>query len=201
MHMAGAFGRAVTHYDSVLAVQADHPEALWGRARVLADSASLSGDSSAAREAEEAYRQAVRLRSGVAELRLDYARMLLTLRRQNDAAMQISEAEALIPGDPLVVSYRAWLTGAAGDTAEARRLLASALTADPVPDETLVLASLFGVEGRPDLQLLLGRMGQTTPGYAYNPRRYRYETVGLLRPWYLALLRERIGATWEEAAD
>ena len=190
--LAGEFSAALANYDSALNVQADLPEALWGHAETLADSAMISGTSEPLVEADSVYRQAVQLRSGVAELRLDYARMLIVEGNFSGADEQINEAESLIPGDPLAMGYRAWLLGAQGDRQRAQALLAEALEDDPVPDETEVLASYFDVEGVPAMDMLLGEMASETPRYVYNPRRYRYETRGELLPWYMVLLKKSL---------
>ncbi len=199
--LAGAFTAALALYDSALAVQADLPEALWGSAETLADSAMISDEAAPFTEADSIYQHAVVLRSGVAELRLDYARMLIAEAKYDEADEQITEAEALIPGDPLAAAYRAWLITAMGDTARARKLLLPALSNAPVPDETQVLASWVGVTGRPSLELLLGKMAQETPRYVYNPRRYRYETRGELLPWYMVLLRQSLEVASADSAE
>ncbi|MFH0883944.1 MAG: tetratricopeptide repeat protein [bacterium] len=199
--LAGAFTSALANYDSALAVQADLPEALWGHAETLADSGMISRTAEPFIEADSMYRQAVQLRSGVVELRLDYARMLIAKGNYSDAEEQITEAESLIPGDPLAVGYRAWLIATEGDTAHARELLVPALANEPVPDETKVLASCFGVEGVPPMKTLLGEMAQETPRYVYNPRRFRYETRGELLPWYMVLLRRSLKVASVDSAE
>lgn len=192
LHLAGAFSDAVAHFDSALAVQADNPDALWGKAEALADSAMLSGDTSAARLADEEYRKVVRIRNGVAELRLDYARLLILRDQLELAQEQISEAESLIPGDPLALSYRAWLSAIRGDSTTAWQLLAKARDSDAMPDEATIVASYLHLPGVEELSLVLGEMAGKKPTYVYNPRRYRYETRGEIVPWYMVLLRSEM---------
>jgi len=189
LQLAGSFTLAISYYDSALAVQADLPEALWGRAEAFADSAMISGNRSAIPFADSTYKTAVRLRSGVAELRLDYSRMLIEQGLLDDAEEQIREAEALNPRDPIAMTYRAWLKASRGDTTHAREIISEALLLDPVPDETRVIGAYLGIDSLPDLDLLLGEMAAETPRYVYNPRRYRYETRGELFPWYMTLLK------------
>src|SRR5262249_3766105 len=64
-------------YDSVLAYQSDNPEALWGKASALA----LEHDWT---HAFEYYDKAVRMRTGIAALRCDYARDLLLAGRSKE---------------------------------------------------------------------------------------------------------------------
>src|SRR5262249_49569353 len=79
---AGDATGALTAADSVLAYQSDHPDGLRGRAAALAMS-------SRAPEAFTLYDQAVRLRTGVVDLRCDYARDLLGAGRVDEAKKQL----------------------------------------------------------------------------------------------------------------
>src|SRR5439155_1607155 len=80
-------------YDSVLAYQSDNPEGLRGRAAALA----LAGRSD---EAFRIYEEAVRARTGVADLRCDFARDLLWAGRTADAKAQLEAARLLDAENP-----------------------------------------------------------------------------------------------------
>jgi len=88
-------------FDSVLAYQSDNPEGQQGRAAALA----LAGRN------EEAFRQyedAVRMRTGIPDLRCAYARDLLRAGRVADARAQLDAARLLDEHNPTAEALRAW---------------------------------------------------------------------------------------------
>ena len=116
--------RALAAFDSVLAYQSDSPEGLYGRASALA----LAGR---ADEAFRLYDEAVRVRTGVVELRCDYARDLLWAGRRAEAARQLDEARLLDAENPTAEALRGWAALAAGDLDAARAHVAQALAWGP----------------------------------------------------------------------
>ena len=110
---AGDAAGALAAADSLLAYQSDHPDGLRGRAAALA----LSGR---APEAFVLYDQAVRLRTGVVDLRCEYARDLLGAGRVDDAKKQLAEAKLLDVENPTAEALRAWADLAGGDLVAAR---------------------------------------------------------------------------------
>jgi Tfp pilus assembly protein PilF len=111
--MKGDAATALAAADSVLEYQADSPDGLRARASSLA----------LARRWDEAfadYDRAVRLRTGVVDLRCDYAFDLLRAGRAEDARRQLDEAKLLDEGDPTAEALRGWLALQAGDAAAAR---------------------------------------------------------------------------------
>jgi tetratricopeptide (TPR) repeat protein len=110
---AGDTTGALAAYDSVLAYQSDNPGGLHGRASALA----LAG------RYDEAFRQydaAVRMRTGVVELRCDFARDLLLAGRTADAQRHLDEARLLDAENPTAEALRAWAAMAGGDLRSAR---------------------------------------------------------------------------------
>lgn len=118
---------ALAAYDSVLAYQSDQPEGLWGRAAALALAKRWS-------DAFPAYDQAVRMRTGVVELRCDYARDLLLAGRADGARAQLEAARLLDAENPTAEALRGWVDLAAGDAAGAKAHANQALAWGPWSD-------------------------------------------------------------------
>jgi tetratricopeptide (TPR) repeat protein len=110
---AGDAAAARAAYDSVLAYQSDNPGGLHGRASALA----LAGHHD---EAFAQYDAAVRMRTGIVDLRCDYARDLLAAGRTAEAARQLDEARLLDEENPVAEALRGWAALARGDLAVAR---------------------------------------------------------------------------------
>lgn len=104
--------KSLAAFDQALQYQSDNPEGLWGKAATLA----LSGRWN---EAFPLYERAVRLRTGVVELRADYARDLLLAKRLDAARGQIEAARLLNPKDPAILALDGWLALLNGDPAAA----------------------------------------------------------------------------------
>ncbi|GBE29418.1 hypothetical protein BMS3Bbin04_00430 [bacterium BMS3Bbin04] len=200
-HQDGLFDEAITQCDAVLDLQADHPNAIWQRANSRAalsfatngmTVASATGESNhydeiLFSEAVADYERVIQMRSGVMELRLDYARDLMFAGRMDEADRQIGEAETLHPNDPLPMTYRAWWLMETGESARGEQLLSEALAFDPVPDATLVLAARYGINDSPDIETLLLQWTQQGPYYVYNPRQYYYQARQTVQPWMRTL--------------
>lgn len=129
---AGQPAAALAAADSLLAWQADSPEGLWSKAAALA----LAGRHD---EAIRIYEQALRLRTGVVELRCDYARDLIRAGRLDAARAQLDEARLLDAADPMAEALRGWLALAAGDAATARGHCETALKNAPWLDLGVIL--------------------------------------------------------------
>lgn len=104
---------ALAAYDSLLSYQSDSPEGLAGRAAALA----LSGDGEAA---FAQYEKAVRMRTGIAGLRCDYARDLLRAGKLTEARAQLDAAKLLDERNAEAEALRAYADLKAGDIASAR---------------------------------------------------------------------------------
>jgi hypothetical protein len=108
----------------VLAYQSDNPEGLRGRAAALAWLGRTG-------EAFALYDEAVRARTGVVELRCEYARDLLWADRVADAERQLDAARLLDAEHPTAEALRGWAALAAGDASRARRHAEQALAWGP----------------------------------------------------------------------
>jgi tetratricopeptide (TPR) repeat protein len=106
--IAGDAQRALAAFDSVLAYQSDNPDGLQGRAAALA----LAGRTD---EALAQYERAVRMRTGVVELRCAFARDLLRAGRVDAARAQLAEAALLDEENPAAEALRAWCDLASGN--------------------------------------------------------------------------------------
>jgi Tfp pilus assembly protein PilF len=116
----------------VLAYQSDNPEALWGRASALALAQKWD-------ESFRLYDDAVRLRTGVVDLRTDYARDLLLAGRPDAAGAQLAEAALLDAEHPTAEALRGWAALSAGDAAKAREHLNRSIEWGPWSDLSVIL--------------------------------------------------------------
>lgn len=179
-----------TAYERALDAQSDDPEALWGRARAL----FLAGRTD---DAWTVYEDAVRARTGIVELRCDFAHDLLTAGLAERAASQIQEAVLLDPDDPGVLATEAWLALERGDLDAALGKSDRAITLGPwVETAWLVRARVLHRAGRIDeardaLAEVQRRIDlDAPPTYAFRARWGRYDEV-----WTLpADVRETAGA-------
>jgi tetratricopeptide (TPR) repeat protein len=118
---------ALAAYDSVLAYQSDNPAGLQGRAASLA----LAGKGD---EAFRLYDEAVRTRTGVVDLRCDFARDLLWAGRAAESKAQLDEAKILDPENPTAEALQAWAALEGGDAQAARAHVEQALAWGPWSD-------------------------------------------------------------------
>ena len=109
----GDAGQSLAAFDSVLAYQSDNPEGQQGRAAALA----LSGR---AADAFRQYEDAVRMRTGVTDLRCAYARDLLHEGRPAEARAQLDAARLLDERNPNAEALRAWADLVEGKLPSAR---------------------------------------------------------------------------------
>ena len=117
---AGDAAAALAAYDSVIAYQSDSPAGLRGRAAALA----LGGQ---ADSAFKLYDEAVRTRTGVVDLRCDFAFDLLWAGRLDQARRQLDEAKLLDAENPTAEALRAWAALEAGDRVRAAAHVRQAL--------------------------------------------------------------------------
>ena len=134
---AGDVAQALAAYDSVLAYQSDSPEGLRGRASSLA----LAGRWN---EAFPLYDQAVRIRTGVVDLRCELARDLLRAGRVDAARTQLAEATLLDEQNPTAEALRGWAALEGGDLAGARAHVKQSLAWGPWCDLARVVSG--GIE-------------------------------------------------------
>ncbi len=135
----GDAAAALAAADSVLARQSDSPEGLRARASSLA----LAGRWD---DAFAEYDKAVRLRTGVVDLRCDYAFDLLRAGRPDAARGQLDEARLLDEGDPTAEALRGLLALRTGEVAAARSHAGRALEWGPWSDLARIV--LGGAEQR-----------------------------------------------------
>lgn len=167
---------ALTAYERALSVQSDMPEAIWGRA--MAHALEQQWDS-----AWSAYDEAVRSRTGIVELRCDYAFDLLRAGEIDRAAAQIEEAKLLDATDPRVRALDAWMHLTRGDAQRSREIAAAAAR----EADWCVLASI--VEARAAFALgdsasaqdtasaIRERMREGSPRFVFRPKWGRYDEV------------------------
>ncbi len=122
--LSGDVRAALTAYDSVLAYQSDNPTGLRGRASALA----MAGQSDSA---FKLYDGAVRVRTGVVDLRCDYAFDLLDAGRPAEAQRQLDEAKLLDVENPTAEALRGWVALQQGDSKSAGVHLRRALAWGP----------------------------------------------------------------------
>ncbi len=131
----GELRNARDAYEWVLSYQNDNPEALWGLAYTL-------GFNGARERADELFQKVVRRRSGIVELRTDYARFLIREGRYDEAEKQLGEARGLDPVSTDVETAAGLLALYQGDPEGAKRSLESArLYADYNDLATALLAN------------------------------------------------------------
>ena len=178
--MAGDAARSLAAYDSVLAYQSDNPGGLQGRAVALA----LAG------RADSAFRQygaAVRMRTGVVELRNDFARDLLRAGRVAEARVQLAEARLLDEQNPTSEALRAWAELIDGHLDEARTHAKQALAWGPWSDlARIVLGAIERRAGAADAAKAAWAPVEkriadgAPPGYVFRPKLSTWEEIHAL---------------------
>lgn len=163
---SGKFAEAVVNYRDVLAEQSTDDAALRGYAEALFWAGDLQ-------KADSVYQVALLRRSGVADLRLEYARQLMLTDRAADAQIQIDESELLKPGDGRVAVHRAWLKAAAGDTTSAKALAMQAVK--QYPDDAIVLAIASNVLAPASRPALIRNVHESVPTWVYNKSESSFE--------------------------
>ena len=188
--IAGDAAGARAAYERVLERQGDDPNGLWG----LASAQALAGDFLAA---WETYGTAVEHRTGVVELRADFARDLLRAGEVDRAEEQVSAGLLLDPEDPDLLALRAWIELERGQLPLANASSAEALRLGPWSDWAVVVRSrVLAAEGRDAeaeemLAPLRARIASDAPPeFIYQEKWGRYREIHTLP----ATLRELVGS-------
>ena len=185
--------RALAAFDAALTYQADSPEALWGRASALALLHERWD------EAFAVYEQALRLRTGLLDLRADLVQDLIRAGRFEAAAKQLTEALLLDADDPRLLALGAWWVFEAKSDAEGALLKAqAALAKAPWNDLALIVkGAALKAMGRAEeaktalAPLLARRANAAPPQWLYRADKSAWISVyempnverGLLRRW------------------
>ncbi len=167
-------------YRRVLGYQSDSPEGLWGLASALA----LGGEQDSAWVRYEA---AVRIRTGVVDLRNDYARDLLNSGRVERAQQEIQAALLLDPEDPTTLALEGWAELETGDAQAALATCEKAVALAPWCDLAVITkARAQAARGdaggaRATAAPLRERIsGGAPPGYVYREKWGRYDEIHTL---------------------
>lgn len=174
---AGEIDSSLRAFRRVLDYQSDNPEALWGAGYAL----SLVGDIGGARDYFE---RALMRRSGLVQLRCDYATVLIEAGDLDAAEDQLSEAALLDPESSSVEAVRGRLELERGAPAEAAAHLEEALERDPDNDVARTLLAKARLESgdpegaRKELEPLLERVESgAPPEYSYDAKRAAFSLV------------------------
>jgi tetratricopeptide (TPR) repeat protein len=185
---AGDAPSALAAFQAVLEYQADSPAGLWGAAGAEA----LAGRWE---KAWALYDKAVRHRTGIVDLRTDYARDLIRAGELERAAEQIDAALLLDPEDPEALAIKGWWHLQSGRIEEARAFARRARDLGPwCALADLVEAAAERRAGNPKaserlLEPLRDRIHHVTaPEYVYRKKWGRYDRVFTLPAIERALL-------------
>ena len=178
--LAGDHAAALAAYDSVLAYQSDNPTGLRGRAGALA----LAGQSDSA---FKLYDEAVRARTGVVDLRNDYALDLLRAGREPEARRQLDEAKLLDVENPTAEALRAWAALERGEATAAAAHARQALAWGPWSDLARIVTG--GIAARRGDRAAAERAWapvreriakDAPPEYVYRPKLSTWEHIHML---------------------
>ena len=178
--LSGDAAASLAAYDSVVAYQSDNPTGLRGRASALA----MAGQSDSA---FKLYDGAVRTRTGVVDLRCDYAFDLLGAGRAALAQRQLDEAKLLDVENPTAEALRGWVALEQGDLKSAGAHVRQALAWGPWCDLARIVEG--GVAARAGDRAAAGRAWApvreriakgTPPEYVYRPKLSTWEHVHTL---------------------
>lgn len=188
--VAGRIDSSIKAFHRVLDYQGDNPEALWGTGFAI----SLTGD---IESAKDYFDKALRRRSGLVDLRTDYATVLLRAGDFDGAAAQLGEAELLDPQNSSVAAIRGWLEIARREPAAAIPLLELALQRVAHNDIARTLLADARLEsGDPEgawreLEPSLQRLDSgKPPEYFYNDMKVAFEMVHTFPAYERKLLYE-----------
>jgi tetratricopeptide (TPR) repeat protein len=121
---AGKSDRAANYFLRIHDKESKDSGALWGLGLALGDLKDYAA-------ADSFFSLALIERSGIIELRMDYARILIIAGRLEDAERQIDEAKILDAEDQLVTIMSGWLSAASGKWREALDLYELAMKQAP----------------------------------------------------------------------
>ena len=189
----GDAATALAAADSVLARQSDSPDGLRARASALALASRWD-------EAFAEYDKAVRVRTGVTDLRCDYAFDLLRAMRLDAARTQLDEVKLLDPEDPQAEALRGLLALRQGDAAGALQHARQALAWGPWSDfaQIMIGAAHRGASDAAGAEAgwapVLERVAkQTPPEWIYRANLAQWNPVHTLPAAELELLRQERG--------
>ncbi len=161
----------------VLEYQDDNPDALWG----LAEAYGFNGRPE---KADALFRKALLRRSGIVELRVDYAKYLARRERLEDARAQLEEATVLDPVNTDVEAAAGLVELYSGNMEEAKKHLEEAIAHAEWNDFAVaLLAHVEAVSGETDeaeklLRPLLESVERNDPPrYVYEKKRGEYRSV------------------------
>jgi tetratricopeptide (TPR) repeat protein len=184
----GDAGGALAAFDSVLAYQSDNPEGLWGRASALAEAGMWN-------QAFPAYDKAVRMRTGIASLRCDYARDLIRAGRLDSANVQLDEAKLLDPEYPTAEALRGWLALERGQADSAKTYAERAIAWGEWSDLAHIVLSRAhaklgnAIPASAALDPVRQRIESgAPPAYVYRSKLSSWESIHELPAWERALV-------------
>lgn len=171
---AGDAAAARASFNAVLDYQADHPSGLWGLASARALEESWD-------DAWTHYEAAVQQRSGLAELRAEYARDLLRAGELGHARVELDAALLLDAEEPEALAADAWWHLEAGEPEHAATIAHYALALAPWCDAARIVAAATArrLGDDPSAEKLLAPLTpenghRRTPRYFYRPSAGRY---------------------------
>jgi len=174
---AGDIGQAIVAFGKVLDYQEDNHKALWG----MGIAKALAGDMDSARVH---FDRAVLRRSGITDLRTDYALVLLDAGDLEGAGAQLDETKLLDPENAEAFMTEGRMDFLKGDPGEAIVKLERALEHAPHLDLARVfLAEAVLKSGEPrrawgELKPVIDRIENgLPPEYFYNENRFTFEVI------------------------
>ncbi len=185
---AGDYKKAKQNFAKVLEYQSDRADALWGMALALGDADENKG-------AKTYFEAALKRRTGIVELRLDYARFLLQTGDTATASHEINEVQLLDPDGDDVLTFVGWLELTEGKWPKALDKFEKAFEIAPYNDLAKILklralkemgrtaeAEIFAKE------LLRVFSKNSKPEWVYIPRSADYVSVHEWPEWQVRLL-------------
>ncbi len=185
---AGDYSKAKQYFAKVLEQQSDKPDALWGMALALGD----GGDS---KEAKTYFEVALERRTGIVELRLDYARFLLQIGDTATARQEITEAQLLDPDGDDVLTFVGWLELTGKKWPQALDYFEKAIDIAPHNDlaKILKLKALKAIGRTAEAKTFAKELREASknakPEWVYIPRSADYVSVHEWPEWQVRLLK------------
>ncbi|MFH1009721.1 MAG: tetratricopeptide repeat protein [bacterium] len=183
---AGNYEEAAHYYAKVLDYQSDNSDALWGMGIALGDGGKMEG-------AKRYFEQALEERTGIIELRLDYARILLQSGDTLGARRQLTESQLLDPEGDDVLTFAGWFEMAAGRWPQALAQLEKALEKAPYNDlaKILKLKTLKSLRRDVEAKALAGELRAASrnakPQWVYHSRSANYIPIHQWPAWQVQL--------------
>jgi tetratricopeptide (TPR) repeat protein len=195
---AGDLGKARRAFEEVLELQADSPEGLWGLARVSAFGGRR-------KEAAGLFEKALRVRSGILELRIDYAHFLLDSGDLETAKKQVEAARMLVPSSTHVEAAGGRAALLEGNLEEAEAHFAAALKVAPWNDLARILRGgtrlregKYAEAEKELMEVLTQSEGDRLPAYVYDRNSAFYVLVHTFPARERKLLHETLTGLCEK---